>query len=99
MAKNSEVRTKVVPLTVAETWNTFASRLVSAKLAWEEHRKLWQETSRIEIEKLPPEVQRFVSKSFNRSEFDVMLPRLVDFYRGCGGIEILVVKLNREEKK
>lgn len=98
MAKvKEEVKQEAAVYGLERTWNTFASRLVSTKLAWEEHRKAWLEIGAREIEKLDPAFQRFLSKNFNRSEFDIMLPRLVDFYRGYGGIESLVVKTKKEK--
>lgn len=81
------------------TWNKFARCLIEAKKSWEEHQELWAETPTSEIEKLPVEFQKFLTKSFNRSSFEVLLPRLVDYYRAYGGIETLVVKIHKEEKE
>lgn len=86
-------------VSLEKTWNTFAKLLNQTKKAWEEHQRAWGETSARERESLPIGFQRFVAQNFNRSKFDIMLPRLVDFYRAYGGIEMLVVEETKEKKR
>jgi len=84
-------------LNVIQTWSKFANLLLKLKEAWDEHQEVWMVTSREEIQNLPLEWQKFVARNFNRSEFNIMLPRLVDFWRGLGGIEALRIELNPDE--
>lgn len=84
-------------LSVTQSWAIFVGLLIQTKKAWETHREVWAETPRDEIERLSPEWQKFIARNFNRSEFNIMLPRLVDFWRGLGGIEALRVKVNPKE--
>lgn len=75
------------------SWNKFAGLLIEAGKVWEEHTKLVAGVPKEEIEELYVELQKFVSKNFNKSKFDIMLPRLVDYWRTLGGIETLFVRL------
>ena len=75
------------------SWNKFAGLLIEAGKVWKEHTKLVAKVPKEEIEELCVELQKFVSKNFNKSKFDIMLPRLVDYWRALGGIETLFVRL------
>lgn len=80
---------------VMQTWNAFARALIETKKAWNTHVETWAEISTRDVEMLPLEFQRFLGASFNRSKFEVLLPRLIDYYRGYGGIETLYIKLKK----
>lgn len=82
-----------------ESWNKFAGLLIEAGKVWEEHTKLVARVPKEEIEELYVELQKFVSKNFNKSKFDIMLPRLVDYWRTLGGIETLFVGLEGSRVK
>lgn len=79
------------------SWNKFANLMVEAGEAWKEHQETMLGFSSGEIETFSPALQRFVSKNFNKSRFDVMLPRLVDYWRSIGGVGELLVALPIEE--
>lgn len=82
-------------LSLTESWDRVVELLVQLKEAWEEHMELWLETPRDEVQNLSPEYQRFLARNFNRSKFDIVLPRLVDFWRTIGGVKALRVKAEK----
>lgn len=80
-----------------KTWNKVAQGILDLKDAWEDH--LIAMGGRPNIELLPPEAQRFLRLTFNRSKFEVAIPRIIDYMRGIGGAEELLVSITKEEKK
>lgn len=82
---------------VVQTWNKFSNLMVRTAKAWEEHREVWTLTPKTDIEKLPVKLQRFLARNFNRSKFDIMLPRMVDYWRTIGGVGTLIVGMSAEE--
>lgn len=94
MGKDTERIRKLVA-----SWNRFAKALVRTKKAWDNHVKLMCVTSAKDVELAPVEAQRFLSKAFNKSRFDVMIPRMVDYWRTIGGIDQLVVAMPVKVKK
>jgi hypothetical protein len=81
------------------SWNKFARLMVQLKRAWEDHQELWLTVTSQEREALSPEFQRVLSRNFNQSRFEIMLPRIIDYYRAYGGIETLVVPVPKEKEK
>lgn len=82
-----------------ESWTRFAKSLIETKEAWEVHKELCEGFGSRDIEMLRPEVGKFVSKSFNKSKFDVLLPRLVDYWRTIGGVEELIPRPKKKSEK
>jgi len=94
-----------------ETWGDFVESLIEVKRCWDEHRELMLEL-RYEkrfIENQDLKLQAHLAQVFNTSEFEVMIPRLVDYYRRLGGIgelrverkdvELDAIKLLKEIRK
>ena len=77
---------------VTESWNRFAWFMIEAERAWKEHQEKFLEVSSRDIEELPLSFQEFLSKSWSRSKFDVMIPRLVDYTRASGGLERMFIE-------
>ena len=87
-------------LSLTQSWTIFVRLLIQMKNVWEKHSATWAITPKDELERLPVEFQKFLCRNFNRSKFDIMLPRLVDYWRTIGGVEALQVKLpKRGERK
>lgn len=84
-------------LKLMRSWNKIARLFNELKEAWDVHMKLWEETPRQEIETYPTRYQRFLARNFNRSKFDIMLPRIVDYWRTIGGVGELRVKVEPGE--
>ena len=84
-------------LKLIQSWNKIARLFNELKEAWDAHKKLWEETPRQEIETYPPKYQKFLARNFNRSKFDIMLPRMVDYWRTIGGVGELQVKVDPKE--
>ncbi len=77
-----------------DTWNDFIAIMIEARTAWEKHMKvanLNREVQTVDASgrSLPIEALRCLSGTFNRAKFDIALPRLVDYWRGSGGLEAL----------
>ena len=73
------------------SWDKVARKLVELEEAWKEHQALYLDGRR-EIESLSPGYQKHLAANFNLSRFSVALPRIVDYCRGIGGFENLIVK-------
>lgn len=75
-----------------ETWDRFVSKMQEAKEAWEDHRALCMSTDGRDalmngIGDLPIEAVRILAGTFNRAEFDVAIPRMIEYWRRSGGID------------
>lgn len=89
---------KEVKLSLLQSWVRITRLLIQLKKAWDKHVDIWEATPKGEIEMMPQEAQKFLSKNFNRSKFDIMLPRMVDYWRSLGGIEALEIKVKEEKE-
>jgi hypothetical protein len=77
---------------LVDSWNKVIIHLVLARRAWEEHREMRAQVTPKQIERiLNPEEQRYLSNIFYKSKFEVLLPRLVDYWRGRGGVDTLII--------
>lgn len=84
-------------LKLVQSWNKISNLLIELRDTWEEHRERWALVPKTEIEMLPPEYQKFLARNFNRSPFNIMLPRMVDYWRTLGGVDALRVGPSPEE--
>lgn len=82
---------------IIDTWNGFVLALVRAKVLWGELQEITASMERKEFDKLPIEAQRFVTKSFFKATFNVMLPRMVDYWRTLGGLAKLKIQIKEKE--
>ena len=83
---------------VTKVWNRFISGLIQARIEWGKLQVMVASMERRELDELPIEAQRFLTKSFFKSTFNVMLPRMVDYWRTLGGLDELKVKTKEENK-
>ena len=83
---------------VTKVWNRFISGLIQARNEWFRLQRMVASIKRKELDELPIEAQRFLTKSFFKSTFNVMLPRMVDYWRTLGGLDELKVKTKEENK-
>lgn len=79
-------------------WNKFVESMIATKNAWEAvckqvmfHKYHW--------DKLPPEAQKILQIANTRSKFEVAMPRLMDRWRGYGGLERLLIPVEKKEKE
>lgn len=82
---------------IIEVWNEFILALTRAKLLWGKLQKVTSSMERRELERLPIEAQRFVTKSFFKASFNVMLPRMVAYWRTLGGLDRLKIQIKGKE--
>jgi len=76
--------------------NEFVETLIVLRDVWEEIRAWSLGHSNRELENAPLPFQSLVS-NFGHSEFDVMMPRLLQYCRAYGGFEILLSLVEDEE--
>ena len=82
---------------VTKAWNEFVLALVRVKVLWQDLQKITNSMERKEFDTLPIEAQRFVTKSFFKASFNVMLPRMVDYWRTLGGLDKLKILIKEKE--
>lgn len=81
-----------------DLWNKFIGHMEEAEEAWQKIMDFRQEVSAGELEQLPSGAQKGFAR-FSRSKFDVLLPRLVDYWRAYGGLSSLKSKALPKETK
>jgi len=86
-------------------WNKFVKHLLGAKKEWDVFTELRQ--SQRNVEGLPIRAQKVLNAVQWRGKFEIALARLIDYWRGYGGVESLLLleeakevtsKLEDEEK-
>lgn len=77
-------------------WNRFVRALATAERHWKELGLIMAEQNRSEVQRLSPAAQRFLSKGFVKAKFDIMLPRIVDYWRSIGGLKELLIPTKEE---
>lgn len=87
---------------LGKTWNSFVRKLQGAERLWEEFQEKLGEVPRDGLEDAPMQLQKAAAR-MRRTSFEVMLPRFVDFWRGYGKLEGMIIPLDelrgKEEKK
>ncbi len=74
----------------AEKWNEFLDTMIKSRGLWEEYREIRLVGGIPEDLDVPS--MRHMSSTLHKAEFNVALPRLVDYWRRYGGIEGLIAK-------
>jgi len=82
---------------VVEKWNKFVESMIATKNAWNAvckqvtyHKYHW--------DNLPPQTQKILTVANTRSTFEVAIPRLMDRWRGYGGLENLLIPVEEPKK-
>lgn len=92
-----EGKEKVGKYPLAVRWNTFIRCLREAEREWKELQEELDGMSGRELEmKYPVAAQKHLTK-FRRVNFEWMLPMLVDYYRGAGGLREMHIVLPPSE--
>ena len=84
-----------VPREIA-LWNKFVRTLMAAERNWEALQEIMANRPRTDFELFSPKAQKFLSKGFIKAKFNIMLPRVIDYWRSIGGLEELLIPF--EEK-
>lgn len=81
---------------IIKKWNKFVRLMIATKDAWE---SLMQNASHsvIEVEKLSAKAQKILSIANRRANFEVAIPRLMAYWRGYGGLENLLIPVERKK--
>jgi len=75
---------------LVKAWHNFASAIVEAKQKWEVYQEERFSTSNIPIN-IPIAAMRMMASEIHRADFYTALPRLIDYWRGYGGVEETLV--------
>lgn len=86
-----EKEESVVPEAM-QAWNQFVLLAIQTKEAWKRYEEKASLLGSPEVEKFPISYQLTGSR-FRRGSFEVMFPRIIDYYRGNGGLDGLVAKV------
>lgn len=81
-----------------EDWNGFIKSLEEARQFWERIKNCLAENSRTFLDDAPAMTQKLLSV-YGKTEFNVMIPRFVDFYRAQGGLDAMLVEIKKEEEE
>ena len=81
---------------LAESWNKLVGRLVEAREIWYNEIK---GVSRKEIAFVPRSLGMKVLASSRTSSFSTLLSKLVDYWRGSGGLQAMSVVLPEETEE
>jgi len=99
VVKKEEEKKKKREYPLVKDWNQFIAFLQKADDKWEELQKNLNFLTARDLEmEYPPEAQKFLSK-FRGVNFAWMLPMLVNYYRGAGGLGSMSIILPPEEKE
>jgi hypothetical protein len=85
------------PGRLLKTWNEVAGHIIAASKAWKVHLAALRDASNEEIENESVELQEYLTRLFSYSDFDMMLPQLVQYWMVNGGVETILVRLPVEE--
>lgn len=83
---------------IIKKWNKFVKLMTATKNAWE---SLSQEASYspIQWDKLSPKAQKVLSIANRKAKFEVAMPRLMAYWRGYGGLENLIIPVEKKKPK
>ena len=78
-------------------WNKFVELMTATKKAWESLANIDRKGPR--FQNLSPKAQKVLTIANTRSKFEVAMPRLMDYWRGYGGLENLLVPMPIKKKE
>ena len=85
--------------TSTDLWNEFIESLIRARDIWEEHRESLSGMNQSDLELAFSAKVLNVFSLFPKAKFGIAIPRLLDFARGYGGLEELIIREEKEEKE
>lgn len=80
---------------IVNKWNRFIELMIATKKAWEDLREQ-SSHSITEWDRLSPLAQKILTIGNRKAKFEVAMPRLMDFWRGHGGVETLRISVRNE---
>ena len=81
---------------ITRLWNAFIDSLIAAEKSWKGISDELVNFNTRDIERLPQEVQKGLSK-YRRDTFVMMLPDFLGHAKAYGGLEVCKTKLEKEE--
>jgi len=79
-------------------WNSFVESFIEGEEKWEDLQKSLDTLDGKELEYFPIEAQKHLTK-FRRVKFPWMVPMLMEYTRGAGGLKELLIEIPKEKEK
>ena len=82
---------------VVNKWNRFIELMIATKKAWDDLREIVTHSPE-QWDKLSPMAQKILTIANRKSKFEIAMPRLMNYWRGYGGVETLRISVQKENQ-